>query len=48
VIEIEYTRRAFDAACARRAGRISIVLRDRDVTPLGRPGAVEQHCPAGH
>jgi hypothetical protein len=49
VIEIEYTdnggRANFARACRARGGRISIVLRDRDVVPAGRPGFVEQRCP---
>lgn len=41
VIEIEYTTAAFARACAKRGGRISLTLRDRDVTPRGR----ERQCP---
>lgn len=47
VIEIEYTdqpRAAFTTACARRGGRISVVLRDRDVTPPDDPHHVERWC----
>jgi hypothetical protein len=47
VIEIEYTdypRQVFTAACAARGGRISIVLRDRDVVPRGDAGYVERWC----
>jgi hypothetical protein len=38
VFEIEYTdngRAAYKTACAKRGARISIILRDRDVTPRG-------------
>jgi hypothetical protein len=49
VIEIEYPdnggKANFAAACRARGDRISIVYRDRDVTPAGRPGYLEQHCP---
>lgn len=49
VIEIEYTDngglRTFERACALRGRRISIVYRDRNVTPAGRPGFVERRCP---
>jgi glycosyl hydrolase family 114 len=47
VIEIEYTDQplaAFATACQRRGGRISVVLRDRDVTPAGDPHHVERWC----
>lgn len=46
VIEIEYTdgSGAFDAACRARGGRISILLRDRDVVPRGEPGYVSRNC----
>lgn len=50
VIEIEYPDNgglaAFTAACRARGNRISIVYRDRDVTPAGRPGYIEQRCPS--
>jgi hypothetical protein len=48
VIEIEYTddpHAAFTKACAVRGNTISIVLRDRDVTPAGDRHHVEQWCP---
>jgi hypothetical protein len=48
LIEIEYTnndRSAFTTACARRGDSVSVVLRDRDVLPRGRPGYVERWCP---
>ena len=47
VIEIEYTDaglRNFERACALRGTRISIVYRDRNVTPAGRAGFVERRC----
>ncbi len=47
VIEIEYTDTdpaAFDRACAERTGRISILLRDRDVVPRDDPDYVFEHC----
>ncbi|RIQ17816.1 endo alpha-1,4 polygalactosaminidase [Jiangella rhizosphaerae] len=49
VIEIEYTdngRAAFDAACAARGDRISVLLRDRDVVPAGAAGHVSEWCAA--
>ena len=49
VIEIEYPDNGgaanFQRACALRGARISIVYRDRNVTPAGRPGFVERRCP---
>jgi hypothetical protein len=47
VIEIEYTDGGlgnFERACTLRGTRISIVYRDRNVTPAGRPGFVERRC----
>jgi hypothetical protein len=47
VIEIEYTdnpRPAYARACHARSGRISIILRDRDVTPRGSPAYRYAHC----
>jgi hypothetical protein len=47
VYEIEYTdngRAAYRKACAARGNRISITLRDRDVTPRGSPHYVYQSC----
>jgi Glycoside-hydrolase family GH114 len=50
VIEVEYVdhggRATFAAACRARGAEISVVLRDRAVTPAGRPGSVEEPCPA--
>lgn len=48
VIEIEYTdngRAAFARACRERGGKISILLRDRDVARRGQPGYVSRWCP---
>jgi Glycoside-hydrolase family GH114 len=49
VIEIEYPDNGgpanFVAACRARGDRITIVYRDRDVTPAGRPGYIERSCP---
>jgi len=49
VIEIEYPdaggERNFLRACHLRGGRISIVYRDRNVTPAGQPAFVERRCP---
>ena len=47
VFEIEYTdngRRAYARACHDRAGRLSIILRDRDVVPRSAKGYVYRHC----
>jgi Glycoside-hydrolase family GH114 len=47
VFEIEYTdngRAAYATACRKRGGRISIILRDRDVVPRGSRGYVYQAC----
>ena len=47
VIEIEYTdnpRSAFTRACALRGKTVSVVLRDRDVSPVGAAHHVEQWC----
>jgi hypothetical protein len=47
VIEIEYTdngRAAFDRACKARAGTVSVLLRDRDVVPVGTKGYVYRTC----
>jgi hypothetical protein len=47
MIEIEYTdngRRAFARACAKRSGRASILLRDRDVVPRGSRHYVSRTC----
>lgn len=49
VIEVEYPdnggERNFDRACRSQGKRISIVYRDRAVTPAGRPGFIERRCP---
>jgi hypothetical protein len=47
VIEIEYTdnpRSAYTRACRARAGHISILLRDRNVTPRGNRAYRYSHC----
>ncbi len=47
VLEVEYTdnpRAAYAAACRERGAEISVVLRDRDVVPRGRPGYVYEAC----
>ncbi|WP_375496874.1 endo alpha-1,4 polygalactosaminidase [uncultured Jatrophihabitans sp.] len=47
VIEIEYTdnpRSAWTTACRLRHGKISIILRDRDVVPRGARGYRYAHC----
>ncbi|UPK75943.1 endo alpha-1,4 polygalactosaminidase [Nocardioidaceae bacterium SCSIO 66511] len=47
VIEIEYTdngRRAFKRACRKRGDRISVLLRDRDVVPRGKPAYRYRWC----
>ena len=47
VQEVEYTdngRAAYRRACAARHGRMSIVLRDRDVLPRRRPGYSFNFC----
>ncbi len=48
VIEIEYLdnggEASFQRACRLRGDQISLVLRDRDVRPSGRPGFLERRC----
>jgi hypothetical protein len=44
VYEIEYSRRAFRAACSGHGGTISIIFRDLDVTPRGNPAYRYAHC----
>lgn len=47
LIEIEYSDQDstfFDQACAARGRSVSVVRRDRDVTPAGEPAHVEQWC----
>jgi hypothetical protein len=48
VYEIEYTDNGgianFNAACAARGASISVIYRDRDVVPKGRPGYVYKEC----
>lgn len=49
VIEIEYPDNGgapnFAAACRIRGSQTSIVYRDRNITPAGQPGHIEQSCP---
>jgi hypothetical protein len=47
VYEIEYTDNgtaAFREACGERGGRISIILRDRDVVAAATPGYHYEFC----
>lgn len=44
VIEIEYTATRFTQACQVRRGRVSLLLRDRDVVPKGQPGYLSRTC----
>ena len=47
VIEIEYSdngRKAFEQACADASGQRSILLRDRDVTPVGDSDYIFETC----
>jgi len=50
VLDVEYDRAAFAAACAAqqdpatRATGLSVVLRDRDLLPRTAPGAVHESC----
>lgn len=44
VIEIEYTASRFAQACTARRGRVSLLLRDRDVVPKGQAGYVSRTC----
>ncbi|KQQ92759.1 hypothetical protein ASF62_13125 [Leifsonia sp. Leaf325] len=47
VIEIEYTDNpisAYTTACAKQGTKISVILRDRDVVPRGKPGYVYRSC----
>lgn len=50
VLDVEYDRTAFDAACAEQSDPatrtlgLSVVLRDRDVSPRGAAGAVHDTC----
>ena len=44
VIEIEYTADRFEQACKVRRGRVSLILRDRDVVAQGQPGYVSRTC----
>ncbi|MET9377531.1 endo alpha-1,4 polygalactosaminidase [Streptomyces sp. NPDC002992] len=44
VFVIEYQAAGFHAACEAWGDRLSIVLRDEDVLPAGRPGHVRRTC----
>jgi hypothetical protein len=44
VLEVEYDRTAFRAACRARGARVSVVLRDRDLVAAGRPGYRRDAC----
>lgn len=46
VIDVEYRRRDFHAACAAHATAMSIVFRDRGLRPRGAPGYRFLTCPA--
>lgn len=44
VLAVEYTGKGLRAACGRWEEEISVVRRDRDVTPAGQPGHVRETC----
>ncbi|MFJ5263866.1 endo alpha-1,4 polygalactosaminidase [Streptomyces sp. NPDC088387] len=44
VLDIEYTEAGLAAACDRWGDRLSVVLRDLDVVPAGRPGHLRRTC----
>ena len=44
IVEIEYHRADFEAACDRHGDRWSVVLRDRRLRPAGEPGHVRESC----
>ncbi|MFF8845171.1 endo alpha-1,4 polygalactosaminidase [Streptomyces sp. NPDC015127] len=44
VFDVEYEQGDFATACRTRGGRLSVVLRDRDVRPAGEPGHVRRTC----
>ncbi|MCW2696265.1 MAG: uncharacterized protein JWR62_1350 [Modestobacter sp.] len=46
VLEVEYTDRAFAAACRLRGDAVSVVRRDAGVTPPGDPDYVAAWCPS--
>ena len=46
VLDVEYTADGFATACAARTDGVSVVRRDRAVTPAGEPGYVAEWCPA--
>lgn len=44
VLEVEYDRARFRAACVARGATISVLLRDRDLVAAGTPGYVRDAC----
>ncbi|MGA4841718.1 endo alpha-1,4 polygalactosaminidase [Streptomyces sp. G45] len=44
VFDIEYETKGYETACDRWGGKLSVVLRDRDVRPAGERGHVFRHC----
>ena len=44
VFEIEYTYKAYQAACKARGARLSVIQRDRDVVPRGTAGYAYRSC----
>jgi hypothetical protein len=44
VIVIEYERKSFQKVCKQFGAQLSVVLRDRDVSPAGESGYVYQAC----
>ncbi|GHE61277.1 hypothetical protein GCM10018785_32910 [Streptomyces longispororuber] len=44
VFDIEYEKKGYEAACRRWHGKLSVILRDRDVRPAGEDGYVYRRC----
>ncbi|MEU2558859.1 endo alpha-1,4 polygalactosaminidase [Streptomyces longispororuber] len=44
VFDIEYENEGYEAACRRWHGKLSVILRDRDVRPAGEDGYVYRRC----
>ncbi|MEV6347546.1 endo alpha-1,4 polygalactosaminidase [Actinoplanes sp. NPDC051851] len=44
MFEIEYTRAAYETACADHGTQVSVILRDRDVVAQGAEGYVYEQC----
>ena len=44
ILEVEYTRAGFAAACRARGDAVSVELRDLDLAPAGQPGHIERWC----